>query len=149
MLSRNSNDRFKVLRPHAEGGLGEVSIAQDLELNREVALKAIRGRYADDAASRTRFHLEAEVTGQLEHPGIVPVYGLGSMASGSPFYVMRFIHGGSLQEAVKDFHNKNSPQMSAASRRLKLRSLIRRLIDVCNAIEYAHSRGVRGCPLNS
>src|SRR5581483_8660764 len=54
--------RFRVLRPHARGGLGQVSVALDQELNREVALKEIHGRHADDAASRSRFLLEAEVT---------------------------------------------------------------------------------------
>src|SRR5262249_21508870 len=57
--------RFRVLRPHAEGGLGVVSVARDEELHREVALKEIKGRYADHPESRARFVLEAEVTGGL------------------------------------------------------------------------------------
>jgi hypothetical protein len=69
--------RFTILRPHARGGLGQVSVALDEELNREVAFKEIQEQYADDAVSRARFVLEAEVTGGLEHPGIVPIYGLG------------------------------------------------------------------------
>jgi eukaryotic-like serine/threonine-protein kinase len=70
--------RFRILRPHAQGGLGAVFVALDGELNREVALKQILDRHADDPVSRGRFLLEAEVTGGLEHPGIVPVYGLGT-----------------------------------------------------------------------
>src|SRR5262249_32931691 len=70
--------RFRVLRPHARGGLGAVFVALDEELHREVALKQILDRHADDPISRARFRLEAEVTGRLEHPGIVPVYGLGT-----------------------------------------------------------------------
>ena len=77
--------RFRVLRPHAKGGLGEVFVAQDLELNREVALKEIQSQYADHPANRSRFVVEAEITGGLEHPGIVPVYGLGQYADGRPF----------------------------------------------------------------
>ena len=92
--------RFRILRPHAKGGLGEVFVAHDEELNREVALKEIQDRYADDPDSRARFLLEAEITGGLEHPGIVPVYGLGHYADGRPFYAMRFIHGDSLKEAI-------------------------------------------------
>ena len=68
--------RYRVLRPHAKGGLGEVYVAHDEELNREVALKEILPKHADNPNSRSRFLLEAEVTGSLEHPGIVPVYGL-------------------------------------------------------------------------
>src|SRR4051794_15685718 len=71
-----SATRFRVLRPHARGGLGQVFVARDEELKREVALKEIQGRHADDPESRARFLQEAEVTGGLEHPGIVPVYSL-------------------------------------------------------------------------
>src|SRR5262249_26450832 len=70
--------RFRRLREHARGGLGEVFVALDEELHREVALKEIQGYFADDPASRARFVREAEVTGKLEHPGVVPVYGLGA-----------------------------------------------------------------------
>src|SRR5262249_4140421 len=74
----SDGQRFRVLRPHAQGGLGAVFVALDSELHREVALKQILESHADDPASRQRFILEAEVTGGLEHPGIVPVYGLGT-----------------------------------------------------------------------
>src|SRR5262249_2168479 len=60
--------RFRVLRPHARGGLGAVFVALDTELHREVALKQILESHADDPVSRKRFLLEAEVTGGLEHP---------------------------------------------------------------------------------
>ena len=60
--------RFRVLRPHARGGLGDVFVARDEELHREVALKQILDQHADDPASRSRFLIEAEITGGLEHP---------------------------------------------------------------------------------
>jgi len=82
----SSGMRFRVLRPHARGGLGAVYVAQDEELRREVALKEIQEQHADDPDSRARYLLEAEVTGQLEHPGVVTVYGLGIYADGRPFY---------------------------------------------------------------
>ena len=149
--------RFRILRTHAKGGLGEVYVAQDTELNREVAVKEIQNKYADDESSRLRFLLEAEVTGGLEHPGIVPVYGLGRYADGRPFYAMRFIRGHSLKEAVDAFHastrsrNKekdpSEPSDFASSSKadfsgVDFRKLLGRFIDVCQAIEYAHSRGV-------
>ena len=74
--STADGQQFRILRPHARGGLGAVFVALDAELNHEVAVKQILDRHADDPTSRQRFLLEAEVTGGLEHPGIVPVYGL-------------------------------------------------------------------------
>ena len=79
-------------------------MALDAELNREVALKQILDHHADDPTSRQRFLLEAEITGGLEHPGIVPVYGLGTYGDGRPYYAMRFIRGDSLKEAIEQFH---------------------------------------------
>ena len=96
--------RYRVLRPHAEGGLGEVFVAEDQELHREVALKEIKREHAQRADSRSRFLLEAEITGGLEHPGIVPVYGLGTYGDGRPFYAMRFIKGDNLKAAIQRFH---------------------------------------------
>src|SRR5688572_20204050 len=133
--------RFQVIRPHAKGGLGQVSVAEDKELHREVALKEIQPAYAGDMHSRSRFMLEAEITGGLEHPGIVPVYGLGHYEDGRPFYAMRFIRGDSLKEAVDRFF-KQAKGRSPGDTALELRNLVGRLIDVCNAMEYAHSRGV-------
>ena len=134
--------RFRVLRPHARGGLGAVFVALDEELHREVALKQILERHADDPVSRARFLLEAEITGGLEHPGIVPVYGLGTYADGRPYYAMRFIRGDSLKEAADRFHADTAKKTDPGRRSLELRKLLRRFTDVCNAIDYAHSRGV-------
>jgi serine/threonine protein kinase/tetratricopeptide (TPR) repeat protein len=132
--------RFRVLRPHAKGGLGQVSVARDEELRREVALKELQSRHADDPESRARFLLEAEITGGLEHPGIVPVYGLGQYADGRPYYAMRFIRGDSLREAIERFHRGS--EQTESERAIAFRKLLGRFIDVCNAVQYAHSRGV-------
>jgi Flp pilus assembly protein TadD/tRNA A-37 threonylcarbamoyl transferase component Bud32 len=134
--------RFRILRPHAKGGLGEVFVAADDELHREVALKRIQPGRADDHESRTRFVLEAEITGNLEHPGIVPVYGLGHYANGRPFYAMRFVQGESLKAAIARFHAADIPGRDPGERALALRGLLGRFIDVCDAIAYAHSRSV-------
>jgi tetratricopeptide (TPR) repeat protein/serine/threonine protein kinase len=134
--------RFRILRPHAKGGLGQVSVAHDEELHREVALKEIQERYADDAESRARFQVEAEITGGLEHPGIVPVYGLGHYDDGRPFYAMRFIKGDSLKQAIEHFHKAEVPGRDPGERTLALRQLLGRFVDVCQAVAYAHARGV-------
>jgi serine/threonine protein kinase len=148
--------RYRILRPHAEGGLGAVFVARDCELQRDIALKQLQARHADDFGSRSRFLLEAEITGALEHPGIVPVYGLGSYADGRPFYAMRFIKGANLKEAIDRFHRRSclpggtSPSPSPGPARqarpafdsLEFRQLLGRFVGVCNAVAYAHSRGV-------
>jgi eukaryotic-like serine/threonine-protein kinase len=138
----SDGQRFRVLRPHARGALGAVFVALDSELNREVALKQILDHQADDPVSRQRFLIEAEITGGLEHPGIVPVYGLGTYADGRPYYAMRFIRGDSLKEAIEQFHADAELKRDPGRRSLELRKLLRRFLDVCNAIDYAHNRGV-------
>ena len=134
--------RFRIVRFHAKGGLGEVFVAEDAELHREVALKQIQDRHSSHPQSRSRFLLEAEITGGLEHPGIVPVYGLGHHDDGRPFYAMRFIKGDSLREAIERFHRRDGADRNSGERMLELQKLLRRFLDVCNAIAYAHSRGV-------
>ncbi len=140
--STSAGLRFRVLRPFARGGLGEVLVAEDQELHREVALKQIQERFADDVESRHRFVQEAEITGALEHPGIVPVYGLGQYADGRPYYAMRFIRGDSLNDAIERFHKEDGPTRDPGERALALRQLLDRFVDVCQAIAYAHSRGI-------
>ncbi len=132
--------RYLSLRPHAKGGLGEVFVARDTELDREVALKEIQDRHAHDPNSRTRFVMEAEITGKLEHPGIVPVYGLGRYEDGRPFYAMRFIKGDSFQAAIHEFHEHRSSDQVYET--VAFRKLLGRFVDVCHAVGYAHSRGV-------
>ncbi len=123
----SAGNRFRILRPHAKGGLGEVSVAKDIELNRDVALKEIQSRFADAEASRSRFLLEAEITGGLEHPGIVPVYGLGRYDDGRPFYAMRFIRGDSLREATDRFHRSNQAAGGRQVRRRLLKTSLEKL----------------------
>jgi eukaryotic-like serine/threonine-protein kinase len=140
--ARAGADRFQVIKQHASGGLGVVYLARDAELNRDVALKRIKNSHADDPVSRQRFLLEAEVTGGLEHPGIVPVYGLGTSPDGRLYYAMRFIRGDSLADAIATFHTDVEYKTDPGARSLELRKLLRRFLDLCNTIEYAHGRGV-------
>jgi len=137
----SSGGRFRILRPHARGGLGQVYVARDQELGRQVALKEILADKAHNPWLRSRFLLEAEINGNLEHPGIVPVYGLGTYDDGRPFYAMRFIQGDSLKEAIEAYHAAAAALDPTASN-LRLRQLLGRFVDVCDAIAYAHSRGV-------
>ena len=134
--------RFHVLRPLARGGLGEVFVARDEELHREVALKLIQEQHASDHGSCTRFQFEAEITGRLEHPGVIPVYGLGVDERGRPYYAMRFVRGESLKESITRFHREDGPAREAGERSLAFRELLGRFVDVCNTMAYAHGRGI-------
>jgi tetratricopeptide (TPR) repeat protein len=141
-LPAPSGVRFRVVRPHARGGIGQVSLARDEELDREVALKEIQPHLAGEPQVRGRFLCEARLTGRLEHPGIVPVYGMGQGPDGQPYYAMRFIRGQSLKEAIKQFHAPGQGKRDPGARLLELRQLLNRFIAVCNTVAYAHSKGV-------
>jgi serine/threonine protein kinase len=130
--------RYRVLWPHAQGGLGEIHVAEDTELHRKVALKEIRPEHSHKVSSRERFLFEAEITANLEHPGIVPVYGRGTHPDGRPFYAMRLIRGEELTTAIRRFHSSDSKDFAGR----EFRWLLHRFNDVCNAIAYAHSRGI-------
>src|SRR5262245_59483076 len=134
--------RYRSLRLHARGGLGEVHVALDEELSRQVALKRIQRPRAADPQSRRRFLQEAEITARLEHPGVVPVYGLVRDDSGQPCYAMRFIQGETLQEALDRLHAGDRAGRDPGGRRLAMRDLLGRFVAVCNTVAYAHSRGV-------
>jgi serine/threonine protein kinase len=143
--------RFAVQRLHARGGLGEVHVAVDEELHRAVALKRMQQRFANDQSARRRFLNEAAITARLEHPGIVPIYGLVQDDRGQPCYAMRFIEGESLAAAIKRFHGlqsgadvKDSVQVWRANgfNSLAFRQLLQRFISVCQTMAYAHSKNV-------
>ncbi len=133
--------RYRVLHRHASGGLGEVFVAHDEELGRDVALKRIREEYAGFPELRARFLLEAEITGMVEHPGIVPVYGRGHDAQNRPFYAMRFVQGETLQQAIVRFHATHRARLDQGGAALELRRLLRHFVDVCNALACVHDRG--------
>lgn len=138
--SSSSGNRFEKLRPYAQGGLGEVFVATDRELNREVAVKELKSASDKKSDNRFRFVEEAKITGNLEHPGIVPVYGLGTKSDGSPFYAMRFVRGNTLQEEIDQFHSDERQTLDASS--LEFRKMLGQFVDICNAVEYAHQQGV-------
>jgi serine/threonine protein kinase len=134
------SSRYTLTRSHAEGGLGRVWLARDRELHRGVALKEIKPDRAENPELWRRFLKEAQITGQLEHPNIVPVYDLARRREDDqPFYTMRFVRGQPLLGAIKEFHRERAGK---APERLALHSLLGAFLKVCDAIAYAHSRGV-------
>ena len=132
--------RYTLTRVAGEGGLGRVWMARDLDLNREVALKELRPTQAVHPEACQRFLKEAQITGQLEHPNIVPVYELSRRPQDNqPFYTMRFVRGQTLRHAIEEYHRKLREDQCGA---LELPRLLQAFVSVCNAIAYAHSRGV-------
>jgi PAS domain S-box-containing protein len=125
---------------HATGGIGRVWRARDGWMGRDVALKELRPEQADDEVLRARFLREAHITGQLEHPGIVPVYELARRPdTGQPFYTMRFVKGRTLSDAAKAHHRKRAAGQVDS---LEFSTLLNAFVVVCKTVAYAHSRGV-------
>jgi PAS domain S-box-containing protein len=133
-------ERYCRLRLHATGGIGRVWLARDNDLGRNVALKELRPECAEHATLGARFLQEAQITGQLEHPGIIPVYELVRARDGQqPFYTMRFVKGRTLSEAARAYHDT---RLAGQADPLGLPALLNAFVTVCNTVAYAHSRGV-------
>ena len=132
--------RYERTSLHAAGGMGRVWVARDSALGRDVALKELRPDRAASPATRARFVAEARTTGRLEHPNIVPVYEYAPPDGGrAPFYVMRFVAGRTLAEVGKEYHERRAAGTATA---VEFRDLLSAFLGVCNAIAYAHGRGV-------
>ncbi len=119
----------------AEGGMGEVHRARDRALGRDLAMKILHTHLSGTARMRDRFLDEAQITAQLAHPSIPPIHTLGRLADGRPFFTMKEVHGRTLAELIAD-GNELSEQ-----RRLEI------FQRVCEAVAYAHARGVIHCDL--
>lgn len=112
----------------ARGGMGRILAARDLRVGRPVAVKELLGTSPQLAA---RFEREARVTARLQHPGIVPIYEIGTWPDGTPFYSMRMVDGRTLREAIDG--------ASTLAARL---ALLPAVIAACEAIAFAHAQRV-------
>ncbi len=128
--------RYVLKHFHAKGGMGEIWMAEDPAIGRSVALKRMFGSRPDQ---QHRFRVEAQVTGQLEHPGIVPIHELGVNAEGQPFYTMKFVRGRTLQKVIDDFHQTKA---TGHDRDMEQFRLLQIFLSLCQTVAYAHSRGV-------
>src|SRR4051812_21040213 len=120
-------ERYVVERELGQGGQSIVFEARDTALNRDVALKTAR-KLGELAGGFVR---EARITGQLEHPGIVPVHELGRTAQGEYYVTQKLVRGRTLRKALEE----------ATTLQARL-ALLPHFIDLCNAVAYAHSRDV-------
>lgn len=134
------SDRYSLERIHARGGVGQIWLARDRLLGRDVALKELRPEKAGHPQARQRFLEEAKITSQLEHPGVVPIYELClDNGNTAPYYTMRFIRGRTLRQASQEFHRRRRAGQAGP---LELPQLLWAFVSVCNTVAYAHSRGV-------
>src|SRR3974390_615240 len=122
--------RFVTSRVLGEGGMGRVHEALDRQFSRSVALKELRADRVSEAA-RERFATEALVTGNLEHPGVPPVYERGLLPDGSPYYAMRLVRGRTLHDAIEQSHDLQV--------RLRLVGVVSK---IAHTLAFAHERGV-------
>jgi serine/threonine protein kinase/formylglycine-generating enzyme required for sulfatase activity len=122
----------------AQGGMGYVIEAIDQNIGRVVAMKQLQTRHESNPGLQLRFVEEAQITGQLQHPNIVPVYELGVRAGGALFFTMKRVEGRTLREVIKGLRGRE-PDYEAAFGRIRL---LQAFQQVNMAIAYAHSRGV-------
>jgi len=144
LLTRRSGnrERYVVEDEIARGGMGAVLRVVDCNIRREVAVKYLLDQ--GDASKRLRFVEEAQVTGQLEHPNIVPIHELGRDAQGRVFFTMKMVKGRSLADVL---HSRTGPLRRSDERtpdtgEFPLSRLLTVMVNVCHALAYAHSRGV-------
>ncbi len=133
--------RYQKVELYRHGGLAQVWIGKDLELGRRVAVKEILPTRADDQDARDLFEEEALKTASLEHPSVIPIYGKGRQADGRPYYAMRFVTGTTYLEEIERWHHSD-PSGDVKDRALNFRKLLSRLLDVCDAVHYAHCNNI-------
>ena len=138
--ARIAQAKFTLLRKIGQGGLGSVWLARDEDLKRTVVIKEMLPGKAESQKHFQRFQREAAITGLLEHPSVVPLYMYGvNEQTGRPFYAMRFLGKQTLAEAIEEYHVR---RLAGQAESIDVHRLLNVFLDVCQAIAYAHSRGV-------
>src|SRR6266568_47657 len=142
-ITPRGTDRYDPVGIRGTGGMGAVVECLDRDLGRRVALKHLRTEFVGDTSAEEMLAREARVTGSLEHPNIVPVYDVGATGEGGPFYVMRLVEQPSLAEVLTRLAAGDAEMAATYSQG----RLLRHFIQICETVEYAHSRGVVHCDL--
>jgi serine/threonine protein kinase/tetratricopeptide (TPR) repeat protein len=139
MRTIQSSGSYQVLEPIGQGGLGRVYLAEDARIGRKVAVKEMREAARASAGLVRRFKEEAQITGLLEHPNVVPIYELGQLPDGSPYYAMRLLGRTTLRDSLRIFHGLpvDSPEKA-----LKQNEILRAFVSICQAVAFAHSRKI-------
>ena len=143
--------RYELRGEVARGGMGAVMQAWDRDLRRNLAMKVVLGRQGLGAAGASpdlsprdlsRFLEEAQVTAQLEHPNIVPVHELGVDDVGRAYFTMPLVRGRELKTIIAEVHAQADGAERPAEDRWTLRRALGVVLRVCEAVAYAHSKGV-------
>lgn len=138
---RRLPSRHDLLQKLGEGGMGVIHVAFDPILRRHVALKSLAPAYGTSNSSFKRFATEALVTAQLDHPNIVPVYGMESDPDGQPAYAMKLVEGSTLAELlVKSVAARTKGGLVPEP--LRLTTLLEHFLKVCDAVAFAHDKEV-------
>jgi tRNA A-37 threonylcarbamoyl transferase component Bud32 len=130
--------RYSVVREIARGGMGKVIEVEDNDLRRSVALKVLRKEMLERKDLVQRFLEEAQITGQLEHPNIVPVHEIGVDGRGNLYFTMKLVEGEDLSSILKRMRKKDPSALKA----YPISRLMEIFIKACEGIAYAHSKGV-------
>ena len=133
-----AGQKYKIITTIGRGGMGVVMQGRDLRIRRTVAVKVMK---SDDQFSREnvlRFVNEAQLTGQLEHPNIVPVYELGMDEQGEAFYTMKYVKGITLEEVLRGLRHGRESMVA----KYPLGALLTIFQKICDAVAFAHSKGV-------
>lgn len=132
-------DRYVDLGALGRGGMGEVRRVRDVLLDRVVAMKILRADHTSNAERVHAFEAEARTSSRLQHEGVVPIYDLGRLDDGRPYFTLREVSGRSLRELVAD--------AGAGESLTRLRRLLNLFVDVCVTVGQAHRDGVVHCDL--
>ena len=130
--------KYKVLGTIGRGGMGVVQQARDLRIVRNVAMKVIKTSSHFSRENVLRFVDEAQLTGQLQHPNIIPVYELGLDEYGEVFYTMKYVKGTTLDQVLRRIRDGEE----TAIRKFPLATLLTVFQKICDGVAYAHSMGV-------
>jgi len=130
LLSDALHPAYLLVRQLGEGGMGAVYLARDPALKRDVAVKVLRPDLARDAVARTRFEREAESVAAISHPNVINIYTVGQMPDGTPYFVMQFATGRSLELRLE----RDGPLPVSETRRI--------MGEVASALATAHKRGI-------
>ena len=135
---QGQDSKFVIEGTLGRGGMGTIYDAFDRNIRRKVAIKSINEEAAQNSVSRKYFVKEAQITGQLEHPNIIPVYEMGVNPQGFLYYVMKRVEGVNLADILDEIKKGSRKH----TRNYNLGALLAIFHKVCDAIAYAHARGV-------